>query len=138
MAPIQLRVAPEDGLPVYQQICNQIRYLVASGVLVAGEELPPIRALAEQLLINPNTVARAYRELEQAGIVVKRGTVGTFVSAAPSPLARRERLRILRERIDTLLADAKHMGIDLQELKALIDERDAAMRGEKKLKGAAQ
>ncbi len=137
MAPIQLRVAPEDGLPVYQQICNQIRYLVASGVLVAGEELPPIRALAEQLLINPNTVARAYRELEQAGIVVKRGTVGTFVSAAPSPLARRERLRILRERIDTLLADAKHMGIGLQELKALIDERDAAMRNEKKLKGAA-
>ena len=136
MAPIQLRVAPEDGLPVYQQICNQIRYLVASGVLVAGEELPPIRALAEQLLINPNTVARAYRELEQAGIVVKRGTVGTFVSAAPSPLARRERLRILRERIDTLLADAKHMGIDLRELKVLMDERDAAMRGEKKLKGA--
>ncbi len=68
--------------------------------------------------------------------MVKRGTVGTFVSAAPSPLARRERLRILRERIDTLLADAKHMGIDLRELKVLVDERDAAMRGEKKLKGA--
>ena len=73
------------------QIFNQVKYLVASGVLGPGEELPPIRALAGQLLINPNTVARAYLELEHAGIVVKRGTVGTFVSDAPSPFARRER-----------------------------------------------
>src|SRR5690606_16171135 len=95
-----IHVSPADGLPVYQQIVNQIKYLASSGALRPGAELPPIRALAEQLLINPNTVARAYRELETAGIVVKRGTVGTFVSDQPSPLARRERLRILRERID--------------------------------------
>jgi len=94
---MQIHVSPDDGLPVYKQIFNQIKYLVASGVLAHGEELPPIRALAEQLLINPNTVARAYRELEHAGIVVKRGTVGTFVSDAPSPFARRERLRVLRQ-----------------------------------------
>jgi GntR family transcriptional regulator len=128
---MQIHVAPEDGLPVYRQIFNQVKYLVASGVLRAGEELPPIRALAEQLLINPNTVARAYRELEHAGIVIKRGTVGTFVSDAPSPFARRERLRVLRQRIDALLADATHMGVGVAELKDLIDERDALMRGTK-------
>jgi GntR family transcriptional regulator len=137
---MQIHVSPEDGLPVYKQIFNQIKYLVASGVLAAGEELPPIRTLAERLLINPNTVARAYRELEHAGIVVKRGTVGTFVSAAPSPFARRERLRVLRQRIDTLLADASHMGVSVQELKELIDERDQLMRAapvtERKSKGA--
>lgn len=126
---MQIRVSPEDGLPVYKQIFNQVKYLVASGVLRPDEELPPIRALAEQLLINPNTVARAYRELEQAGIVVKRGTVGTFVSHAPSRLTRRERLRVLRERIDALLADASHMGVSLVELKGLIDERHALMQG---------
>jgi len=133
---MQIHVSPQDGLPVYRQIFNQVKYLVASGVLRTGEELPPIRALAEQLLINPNTVARAYRELEHAGIVVKRGTLGTFVSAAPSPFARRERLKILRERIDMLLADASHMGVSLDELKDMIDERDALMRSERTSKRA--
>lgn len=133
---MQLHVSPEDGLPVYKQIFNQVKYLVASGVLSPGEELPPIRALAEQLVINPNTVARAYRELEHAGIVIKRGTVGTFVSAAPSPFARRERLRVLRERVDALLADASHMGVSVDELKDLIDEREALMRGERSARGA--
>jgi GntR family transcriptional regulator len=106
-------------------------------VLAPGEELPPIRALAEQLVINPNTVARAYRELEHAGLVVKRGTAGTYVSDAPSPFARRERLRVLRQRIDALLADASHMGVDVDELKKLIDERDEVMRSERKPKGIA-
>ncbi|MEJ1962347.1 MAG: GntR family transcriptional regulator [Gammaproteobacteria bacterium] len=132
---MQIHVSPADGVPVYKQIFNQVKYLVASGVLVSGEEMPPIRALAEQLLINPNTVARAYRELEHAGIVVKRGTVGTFVSDTPSPFARRERLRVLRQRIDALLADASHMGVDVEELKKLIDERDEVMRSARHPKG---
>jgi GntR family transcriptional regulator len=129
---MQIHVAPDDGLPVYRQIFNQVKYLVASGVLRPDEELPPIRALAEQLLINPNTVARAYRELEQAGIVVKRGTVGTFVSHAPSRLTRGERLRVLRQRIDALLADARHMGVSLEELKDMIDERESLMQSGQK------
>lgn len=131
---MRIHVDPKDGVPVYLQIVNQVKYLVGSGVLGAGAELPPIRALAEQLLINPNTVARAYRELEVAGVVIKRGTVGTFVSDAPSPLARRERLRILRQRIDALLAEAKSMGVGLAELKALLDEREGAMEGVRKQK----
>jgi GntR family transcriptional regulator len=134
---MQIHVAPDDGVPVYQQIANQVRYLVASGTLKPDEELPPIRALAEQLVINPNTVARAYKELEHAGIVYKRGTVGTFVSAEPSPLARRERLKILRRRIDSLVAEAKHLGIGTAEVKAMIDERDALMQVERKPKGVA-
>jgi DNA-binding transcriptional MocR family regulator len=68
-------------MPIYLQIVNQVKYLVASGRLAPGEELPPIRVLAEQLLVNPNTVARAYRELERAGVVLKRRTAGTYVNA---------------------------------------------------------
>src|SRR3954447_26152547 len=100
---MQIHISTADGIPIYLQIVNQVKYLVSSGRLAAGEELPPIRALAVKLVINPNTVARAYRELETAGIVEKRRTAGTYVSDQGSPLARRERLRILTERVDALL-----------------------------------
>src|SRR5207302_6681452 len=100
----------------------------AAGRLAAGEELPPIRVLAEQLLINPNTVARAYRELETAGIVVKRRTAGTYVSDAGSPLARRERLKILTERIDALLAEARQMNVAVEDVLQLVRQRDEAMQ----------
>src|SRR6185437_7886525 len=121
---MQLRLSENDGVPIYLQIVNQVKYLVAAGRLAAGEELPPIRSLAEQLTINPNTVARAYRELEVAGVVEKRRTNGTYVSEAGSPLARRERLRILSERIDALLAEARQLGIRTDEIVELIRRRD--------------
>src|SRR6516165_8019223 len=108
---MQIHIAGNDGVPIYLQIVNQVKYLVASGRLAPGEELPPIRVLAEQLLVNPNTVARAYRELELAGVVLKRRTAGTYVSNARSPLARGERVKILTERVDALLAEAHQMNI---------------------------
>ena len=125
---MQLHISPHDGVPFYLQIVNQVKYLVASGRLEAGEELPPIRTLAEQLLVNPNTVARAYRELELAGVVTKRRTAGTYVSDAASPLARRQRLKIITERIDALLAEARQMNIDTEELIELMQERDELMQ----------
>jgi GntR family transcriptional regulator len=124
---MQIFVENASGVPIYQQIVNQVKYLVASGRLTPGEELPPIRVLADRLLINPNTVARAYRELEQAGIVTKRRTAGTYVSDAGSPLARRERLKILTERIDALLAEAHQMNIDVEEVIRLLRQRDATL-----------
>ena len=101
---------------------------LASGRLQEGEELPPIRVLAEQLVINPNTVARAYRELEMAGIVAKRSTTGTYVSDAGSPLARRERVKILTERIDALLIEARQLSIGTKEIIDLLHQRDAALQ----------
>src|SRR5436305_9053804 len=125
---MQIHISPNDGVPIYLQIVNQVKYLVASGRLAAGEELPPIRALAEQLVVNPNTVARAYRELETAGVVTKRRTAGTYVSEAGSPLARRERLRILTQRVDALLAEARPMGVDTDQVVDLIRPRAEATR----------
>ena len=124
---MHLHISSTDGVPIYLQIVNQIKYLAASGRLDQGDELPPIRVLAEELVINPNTVARAYRELEQAGIVVKRSTAGTFVASTGSPLSRRERLRILTERIDALLAEAHQMNISEEEVMNLIEQRAAGM-----------
>jgi GntR family transcriptional regulator len=125
---MRIHLSPTDGVPIYLQIVNQVKYLVAAGRLAAGDELPPIRTLAEQLLINPNTVARAYRELETAGVVTARRTAGTFVSAAGSPLARRECLNILSQRIDALLADAKQMNVGTDELLDLVRRRDRALQ----------
>jgi GntR family transcriptional regulator len=127
---LHLHLSPNDGVPIYLQIVNQVKYLVASGRLTPGEELPPIRVLAEQLLINPNTVARAYRELEVAGIVTKRRTAGTYVSEAGSPLARRERVKILTERIDALLAEAHQMKFAVEDIVELLREREAAMQSQ--------
>ena len=124
---MQIHISSSDGVPIYLQIVNQIKYLVAAGRLTPGEELPPIRSLAEQLIINPNTVARAYRELEAAGIVEKRRTAGTYVSDQGSPLARRERMKILSGRVDTLLAEAQQMDIPIEELLKLIQQRSAVM-----------
>ncbi|HEY2584783.1 MAG TPA: GntR family transcriptional regulator [Tepidisphaeraceae bacterium] len=124
---MHIHLSSSDGVPIYLQIVNQVKYLITSGRLAEGEELPPIRALAEQLLVNPNTVARAYRELELAGLVEKRRTAGTYVSGAGSRLARRERLRILAGRVDALLAEARQMDVDLEQVVELIRQRDAVM-----------
>jgi GntR family transcriptional regulator len=127
---VRIHISASDGVPIYLQIVNQVKYLVASGRLAPGEELPPIRVLAEKLVVNPNTVARAYRELEASGVVEKRRTAGTFVSEAGSPLARRERLKIVTERVDALLAEARQLGIGVNEIVELIARRDEAMRPE--------
>ena len=125
-----IHLSQSDGVPIYLQIVNQIKYLVGSGRLEPGEELPAIRALAEQLLVNPNTVARAYRELEQAGVVEMRRTAGTFVSASKSPLARKEKLRVLGERIDALLAEARQMDVSIDELTELVRQRHRVMNSQ--------
>ena len=126
---MQIRVSSSDGVPIYLQIVNQVKYLVASGRLAPGEQLPPVRKLAEQLLVNPNTVARAYRELEMAGAIVTRRGSGVFVSDSGSPLARREQNRILNERIDMLLTEARQMNVDMEVLVGLVRQRGRQMKG---------
>ena len=111
-----------DGVPVYLQIINQVKQQIASNRLVIDQELPAIRVLAEKLLINPNTVARAYRELELAGWLYKKRGAGTFVSGNPSPLSADEQNRIINEKIKGLLAEASQMKLPLEKLVKRIKE----------------
>ena len=120
---MQIHISSSDGVPIYLQILNQVKHLVACGRLAPGEEIPPIRVLAEKLVINPNTVARAYLELERAGVVTKRQGAGTYIAEAPSPLSRREKFKLLTQRADSLLVEARHLGIDLEEVIVLLRER---------------
>lgn len=120
---MQIHITTQDGKPIYLQIVQQVEMLVASGRLAPGDELPAIRVLAEQLIVNPNTVARAYRELEHAGVVEKRRTAGTFVAERGSPLAKQRRLQLLTERADQLLIEAQQLAISLADVVELLEVR---------------
>jgi len=128
---LTIKITADDGVPIYLQIVKQVRYLIAAGRLQPGDELPPIRTLAQQLLINPNTVARAYRELEVAGLLTKRQGAGTYVAEMGSPLAHEERIRILSERADALLAEAHQMEVDLDTLVELVRTRATGIEQER-------
>ncbi len=117
-----------DGVPIYRQIVNQVKYLVASRLLLPGEELPPIRALALQLKVTPNTVVKAYGELEMSGIIQKRQGSGTFISESRAPqVALKERRRVIEQRIDRLLAEAHQLNFSADEILRMVRERRAAM-----------
>jgi GntR family transcriptional regulator len=124
---MHIRISPADGVPTYLQIVNQVKYLVASGLLKPGEELPPIRTLALQLKVTPNTIVKAYDELEISGVVHKRQGSGTFVSAVRSQIAIRERRRIIEQRIDALLAEAHQLKFTADDILRMVRERHAAM-----------
>ncbi len=124
---MQLAIDSSSGTPIYLQIVNQVKYVVAAGRLAPGEELPPIRTLAEQLLINPNTVARAYLELQRAGVVVKRHGAGTFVADHPPSVSKSQRQKVLGERADVLLSEARQLGVSFEEVIELLQTRQEKM-----------
>jgi GntR family transcriptional regulator len=126
---MNITIDPKDGLPIYRQISNQLRYMIASGVLLEDEDLPPIRTLAAQLRVTPNTVVKAYDELEKAGVIAKRRGSGCYVSEGPPKLVEREKRRILEQRIDALLVEARQLDYPLEELFKLIHRRMALLQG---------
>lgn len=118
-----IRINTQDGTPIYLQIVRQFKYLIATGSLKDGDELPPVRTLAQQLLINPNTVAKAYRELETQGLIFTRPGAGTYVAPTRILFSEEERCRIINEHIDSLLVVAKHLTFSLNQLLELIKTR---------------
>jgi GntR family transcriptional regulator len=124
---LQIRIQANEGAPIYLQIVNAVKFLVASGRLSPGDELPAIRTLAEKLVVNPNTVARAYRELQVAGVLENRRTAGTYVAERSPKLSETERKRILSHRIDGLLVEARQLDVPTHAVIELIQERDAKL-----------
>ena len=120
---MEFRLSTTDGLPVYRQIINQVKYMVASGRLRPGQELPPIRALAERLVINPNTVVRAYNELQRDGVVESRHGSGTYICEPATKASAETSSKVLVPKIDSLLADASHLKVSLPDTLDLVRER---------------
>lgn len=124
---MHIELSVRDGVPIYRQVFNQIRYQIIAGQMQVGDELPPIRVLAEQLSITPNTVVKAYDALEAEGLVVKRQGSGTFVADLMSPLKKSEQRKLIIQRADALLTEAKQLGFSYEELLELLCKRQAQL-----------
>src|SRR6185369_17795504 len=111
------------GKPVYLQLVDQIRYAAASGVLRAGEPLPSIRPLAEELRLNRNTVAKAYAELEGQGIIETRAGKGCFVTENNSPFKKAVRQKMLADDIDAAVVQAHHLQVSEKDFLELVRQR---------------
>jgi GntR family transcriptional regulator len=118
---MQFRIDNASDRPVYQQIIDQIKRDIALGRLIKDEKLPTVRQLAKQLAINPNTIAKAYRQLEQEGIIVTKPGTGAFVASLDSNLSRSVRRKIVSEELERIAIEAFHMQIDRQTLLELFD-----------------
>jgi GntR family transcriptional regulator len=105
-----------SGMPVYRQIMDQVRGGVASGLLAAGDQLPTVRQLAVDLEINPNTVVRAYRELEFGGLIETQQGTGTFISAQKMKRADAERERQLAQIVADCVSRAGAAGFTIEDL----------------------
>lgn len=116
-----IRVDPSRGEPLFRQIVDSVKRDVGTGRLVAGDRLPSVRELAKELVINPNTIVRAYQALEAEGVIVSRRGSGTYVAKPRRTLADTERRRRLGERLDALLADAAHLGFTEAEVRAAFE-----------------
>ncbi len=113
---MQFRIDNASDRPVYQQIMDQIKRDIALGRLIKNEKLPTVRQLARQITINPNTIAKAYRQLEQEGIIVTKAGAGAFVANLDSNLSRSVRKKLISEELERIAVDAYHMQIDSQTL----------------------
>ncbi len=113
----------KSGKPVYLQLVDQVRYAAASGVLQAGEPLPSIRPLAEELRVNRNTIAKAYTELENQGVLETRPGKGCFLKENNSPFTKPIRQKLLLAEIDEAVVMAHHLQVDREKFLALVQER---------------
>ena len=117
-----INIDPSSGLPIYIQIAQQIKTAVAMGRLQPEEPLPSVRQLAVELAVNPNTVARAYLDLEIEGVIYKRQGAGTFVSSQGVRVSKGERRRVLSELLEKALVEGVNLGLSERELRDAFEQ----------------
>ena len=113
---MQFRIDNASDRPVYLQIIDQVKRDVALGRLARAERLPTVRQLAQHLAINPNTIAKAYRQLEQEGIIVTRAGAGAFIANLDSTLSKAVRRKLICDELERIVVEAFHMQIDKETL----------------------
>ena len=115
-------VDPSRGEPLFQQLVDSVKRAVATGAMKAGDRLPSVRELADDLVINPNTIAKAFRELESEGVTVSRKGTGTFVAERRPMLAKEERRRRLLEALEVALTAAVYWGTSRAEARKVFED----------------
>jgi GntR family transcriptional regulator len=120
--PSPFSVDPRSGVPIYLQLIEQVKRLVAMGALVAGEQLPTVKQLAMDLTINPNTVSRAYHDLEREGVLDTTPGRGSFVrSNGAAAEVRRNLGDVARTALERAVREGRSLGLDAHELRTLFD-----------------
>jgi GntR family transcriptional regulator len=122
-----LRPNPSSGVPIYLQLMEQVKHAIETGTLRAGEQLPGIRPLAEELVINPNTVAKAYRELEHEGVIELRHGAGAFVSANAGPKKLTDKLRAAQAVVAAAVQRLHARGVTEEEIRRLFEAELAGL-----------
>src|SRR5947208_16475401 len=130
--PMMLQINFKSGKPVYLQVVDQIKSAAASGTLQAGEPLPSIRPLAEELRVNRNTIAKAYTELENQGIIETIAGKGCFLKENNSPLKKDVRRKLLIEQVDETVVTAHHLQVPRGEFLDVVRERLDTMEEKKR------
>jgi len=115
-------IDPSDGLAIYDQVVRQVIFAVAQGAVKPGNLVPSVRELARELAINPNTVARAYQQLQADGVLQAVRGMGLEVAPEAAKHCRQERQRLIQARLRGTLAEANRSGLDQDELRRLIDK----------------
>jgi GntR family transcriptional regulator len=118
---IVLKPNPSSGVPIYLQLMEQVKHAVETGALRPGEQLPGIRPLAEELVVNPNTVAKAYRELEHEGVVELRQGAGAFVSDKAPTKRDADRLRAAQAAVAATVEKLRARGVTDDEIRRLVE-----------------
>ena len=113
----------KSAKPVYLQVVDQVKAAIASGAARAGDALPSIRPLAEDLRVNRNTIAKAYTELESQGVIETLAGKGCFITGQPSPLRKDARMKLLTEQIDDAVIAAHHLQVDKAAFLRLAGDR---------------
>src|SRR3954447_3738402 len=116
-----LKPNPSSGVPIYLQLMEQVKHNIETGALRPGEQLPGIRPLAEELVMNPNTVAKAYRELEHEGVIDLRHGAGAFVSAQPRPKKLANAVRDAQPVIAATVKRLRARGLTDEEIRRLFE-----------------
>jgi GntR family transcriptional regulator len=116
-----IHVDASNGLPIYEQIVRQVKFAVAGGSLAASDHVPSVRELAARIAVNPNTVARAYRDLQQDGVLTPIRGTGLAVTAEAPKLCRAARQQMIRDRLRSVLEEAVHSGVDADDIRGLVD-----------------
>ncbi|MDE3136305.1 MAG: GntR family transcriptional regulator [Acidobacteriota bacterium] len=115
------RLNPATGQPLYLQLMEQIRHATETGALRDGDQLPGIRTLAEQLVVSPNTVVRAYTELEKEGLLELRQGSGAYVTLSSRTRRRTDRIQAARRRLQDLIADLRSEGLSDEEIRRAVE-----------------
>jgi GntR family transcriptional regulator len=115
------KLKPSAGQPLYLQLMQQIQHAIENGALQDGDQLPGIRTLAEELLVSPNTVAKAYSELEHAGVLDLRHGSGAYVSVSRRARLLAERVRVADKRVGDLIEDLREDGLLDEEIRRLFE-----------------